>query len=220
MVTPDEHDLERGARFVEKLLAEDPAKLDVATDDEVVAMMRAANVPEVEPESAEEMLARGERRARERAAKGKPRGPEPVQAVAPYAEHPEPARVTRMPTRRAAWTAGAIAAAAVVTVAAIEGPALLGRNEPAPPDHPREPLSPEEQQAARIATLRNEARAACDAKDWKACASKLDDAKALDPAGEIDPRVQGMRDAIAAATTPPEPSVVPEKRLVPDKPPR
>ena len=53
----------------------------------------------------------------------------------------------------------------------------------------------------QTATLeRDAAFAACDVGQWTKCATLLDDAKALDPAGENDARVRSAREVIARAT--------------------
>ena len=62
-----ELDHDAGARFLDRLLSMDPAKLDVATDEQVDAMMDVADLHAGEPESVEQLLARIERR---RAARG------------------------------------------------------------------------------------------------------------------------------------------------------
>jgi DNA-directed RNA polymerase specialized sigma24 family protein len=49
---------------------------------------------------------------------------------------------------------------------------------------------------------RDAAFAACDVADWTRCAALLDEAAALDPAGERDARVRNARAAIASATRP------------------
>ena len=51
-------ELDEFAQKIEKLLAEDPAKLDVATDEEVERMMDAAGVEQYEPESVEATMER------------------------------------------------------------------------------------------------------------------------------------------------------------------
>jgi hypothetical protein len=53
--------------------------------------------------------------------------------------------------------------------------------------------------SAEAKQLRKEALAACDAKNWDACESKLDQAKKIDREGESDARVIAARDAIAQA---------------------
>ena len=74
MVKPGEPDPDRGVRFLVKLLASDPAGLDVATDEEVGAMLAKADLPEAAPDTAEELLARAKRRVEARAGgRGEPR---------------------------------------------------------------------------------------------------------------------------------------------------
>jgi hypothetical protein len=43
------------------------------------------------------------------------------------------------------------------------------------------------------ATLRREATAACDARSWSACLSKLDEARSADPAGDETPAMKSLR---------------------------
>lgn len=50
--------------------------------------------------------------------------------------------------------------------------------------------------AERLARLRSEAQALCDALEYEACAAKLDEAKELDRDGEYRPDVIKMRHAI------------------------
>jgi len=186
MTTPEEPkelDHEAGARFLEKLLAEDPAKLCVATDEQVDAMMDAAGIEVGQPDTAEQMLARVERRRRERQASA---GGEATQV---------PRAAPKKPASRVAWVAGAVVAAAAAAVVAVEvagslrGPEAIG---PEPSSTPRE----------QAALLRREALAACDTQDFVACTAKLDDAKSLDPSGESEPRVVAARAAIAASLAP------------------
>jgi hypothetical protein len=205
MTTPAQPDLEAGARFLEKLLAGSPARLDVATDEQVVAMMDAAGIEDVTPESVEQALARGERRARERATRA--RGTPIAKAKAPP---------PKRGTSRTAWVAGALVAAAAAAVVATElaggsrqGPEAIG------PDHPGPGPTPQ-QQAKR---LRNEALAACDTQDLLTCGKKLDEAEALDPAGESEPRVVGARKLLALPPVLPPMPDVPLKPDLPPKPP-
>jgi hypothetical protein len=204
MTRPAEPDANAGARFVEKLLEGDPAHLDVATDDEVVAMMDAAGIEAGEPEDVETALARGARRAKERSA-----------GAAGGAEA-RPATRTRKPMSRAAWAAAAVAAAGAAALVATEGGAIVtalrGNPHDIGPDRPG-PAPPPEQYASR---LRDEAIASCHAGDLETCRAKLDEAKALDPAGETDPRVVQARETLTAAPVPWAPSSADK----PDKPPR
>ncbi|HEY5243829.1 MAG TPA: hypothetical protein VIJ22_20250 [Polyangiaceae bacterium] len=203
MTTPRELDHEKGARFIEKLLAEDPAKLCVATDEQVDAMMDAAGIEAGEPDTVEQMLARVERRRRERATQGA--------APVPRAAEPGPRAAPKKPPSRGAWVAGAAVAAAAATVVAVQlagsrrGPDAIG---PEPPSSTRTP----HEQAAR---LREEALAACDARDFAVCTVKLDDARTLDPAGESEGRVVAARAAIAASQEPTQEPPGPPEPLKP-----
>jgi hypothetical protein len=185
-------DPEAGARFIEKLMADDPARLDVATDEQVDAMMDAAGIEVGEPESAEAALARGERRARERAARARARaGRGPAARPAPK----------RAPSARAKWMAGAVvAAAAAAAAAAIVATEMRGSSPHGPedigPDRPGPGLTPQE----NASRLRADALRACKAQDFTACTAKLDEAKRLDPAGESDPRVVAARELLPPAT--------------------
>jgi hypothetical protein len=198
MTTAEELDHEAGARFLEKLLAEDPAKLCVATDEQVDAMMDAAGIEVGTPETAEQMLARVERRRRERRER----------ADVEAALVPRPGQ--KKPAPRVAWVAGAVVAAAAAAGVAVEvsrsprGPDAIG---PEPPSSTPTPWE-------RAALLRAEAVAACAAQDFTSCTEKLDDAKSLDPEGESEPRVVAARAAIAASNVPPPEPSKPE----PDKP--
>jgi hypothetical protein len=205
MTTPEEPkelDHEAGARFLEKLLAEDPAKLDVATDEQVDAMMDAAGIEAGTPETVDELLARVERRRRERRA-----GPDEGVAATPKEtpttrEAPRPKSAPRKGAPRVAWVAGAVVAAAAAAGIAVEvggtaGPLAIGPDPGSTAATPRE----------RATRLRDEAVAACGAKDFATCTAKLDDAKRLDPAGESEPRVVTARAAIAEWSMPkPAPS--------------
>jgi DNA-directed RNA polymerase specialized sigma24 family protein len=75
-------------------------------------------------------------------------------------------------------------------------------------------LAPSPEERARV--LRDDALDACDRGVWTVCADGLDRAKALDTAGESDPRVIGAREAIRRALEPaPAPSAVPSSVPVP-----
>jgi hypothetical protein len=54
----------------------------------------------------------------------------------------------------------------------------------------------------RAEALRQKAYATCDRKAWAECRALLDEAKALDPAGESNQRVTSNRDAIREAKAP------------------
>jgi hypothetical protein len=194
---PNLPDPDRGARFLGKLLEDDPAHLDVATDDEVERMMDAAGVQVKSVPTADELIALAEKRAREQA---------PAVAQSPRS------RARRMsPVALAAvLVLGAGGIVALLNSAAIV--AYL-KGEPIGPDRPWSPPSatptPQELAAAR----RAEAFAACDAQAWDECSRKLDEASAIDPAGEADPRVTAARKAVTDGTQKHE--IKPQPKLVP-----
>jgi hypothetical protein len=74
------------------------------------------------------------------------------------------------------------------------------KGEPIGPDRPWSPpnATPSPQELA--AAMRAEAFAACDAQTWDECTRKLDEASAIDPAGEADPRVTAARKAVTDGT--------------------
>lgn len=192
MSDPEQLDHEAGARFMEKLLAEDPARLDVATDEQVDAMMAAEGIEVGPAESAEAALARGEKRARERQAR--------AAGLARAKAHP----ASKRSAGRRAWAAGALAAAAAAAVVAVEiAQSGMGGGQAIGPDHPGPGVAPE----AQAKWLRTDAFAACSVGDYVRCGAKLDEAQKLDPAGESDPKVVEARKAIAEQVLSPEPLV-------------
>ena len=101
--------------------------------------------------------------------------------------------------RRPRWVVVVLAAAAVlVVVLAWKRREVVAffTGTPEPNRAGRAAGADAEEQAAK---LRGEALAACGLGQWDACRGKLDVAKALDPAGEADPRVAKAREDIAAA---------------------
>jgi hypothetical protein len=75
----------------------------------------------------------------------------------------------------------------------------VSTEEPIGPDHWTPPKEPTPQE--RAAKLHDEAAEACVDHLWGRCASKLDEAKALDPAGEESLRPQPLRAQIREGTT-------------------
>jgi hypothetical protein len=181
-------DPDRGARFLKKLFEDDPAHLDVATDDEVERMMDAAGVQVKSVPTADELTARAEKRARELA---------PAAPIAPRS------RARRM---------GPVAIAAVlvlgggVVVALMNSAAIVAylKGEPIRPDLPWTPPSATPTPEQRAAALRSEAYAACVAEKWDECGRKLEEAKVLDPAGDEDPQVTAARKAAAEGAKKPK----------------
>ncbi len=199
MTTPAAPDPDAGARFLEKLLEGDPARLDVATDEQVVAMMDAAGATAPEPETVEQVLARGERRAKERAARAA--RPADLHAASVTKGKGAPPR-TRRAIPRSAWVAGAVVAAAAAAIVAARVTSESNREpEAIVPDRPAPPLTPAEQ----ASKLRDEAILSCEFQEYAACSKKLDEARALDPAGESEPRVIEARKVLATPAPPPSP---------------
>jgi hypothetical protein len=96
------------------------------------------------------------------------------------------------PPRKLRWVAwvGAGAAAALIAIALVREQPIVGAGRPAPTP---------KQQAAQ---LRGDAFSACAQGLWSACEDQLNAARALDPGGEMDPKVlaarQSLRDVIRA----------------------
>ncbi|MBI2389636.1 MAG: sigma-70 family RNA polymerase sigma factor [Deltaproteobacteria bacterium] len=103
-------------------------------------------------------------------------------------------------TRWAAQVAAAVALLALAIVAA----ALLRRTD-------REAVKPviAPDPVARARELRRESLSKCAAGAWDPCVKGLDEAAALDPAGDSADEVRKAREAAARAKLPPAPSSVP-----------
>jgi hypothetical protein len=190
--TTGKPDPARGERFLRKLLTEDPAHLDVASDEEVVRQMDAAGIQVKSVPTAEELMALAEKYAARDAAM---KAPVPAETPAPVAS--PPARRMRPGPVVAALALGALGVAALVNREAI---VAYVKGEPIGPDRPWAPPTAPSAQQQRAASVRGEAFAACDAQRWTECAGKLDEAEVLDPAGESDPRVVSARRAVSEAT--------------------
>jgi hypothetical protein len=180
---PSPPDPDRGARFLEKLLEDDPAHLDVATDDEVERMMDAAGVEVKSVPTADELIALADRHAREQA--------------------PAPAPPPRSRARRMSPVAIAavlvLGAGGIVTLLNSAAIVAYLKGEPIGPDRPWSPPSATATPQELAAAMRADAFAACDAQKWGECTRKLDEARRIDPAGEADPRVTAARKAVTDA---------------------
>jgi hypothetical protein len=183
----DEVDHARGWAHVESLFAED----ETAVHD-------AGGVP-----SLERLLARAAELAEEAP-------PIPGVAVAVEARAPEeaPPVKARMAVRRlrAVWLAAAMLAALLLVLALMNGAAIVAafKGDTIRPDDDPHPWKSAPTREERATSVREQALAACDEARWTACAAKLDEARAMDPAGESAPRVAAARKAMAdAAKTPP-----------------
>jgi hypothetical protein len=106
--------------------------------------------------------------------------------------------VRRPPARRGSntgWVKWAVLAAAIALVLG----ALVRRREgeahlqPEPIQKDQEPAPPETTPAERAASLREDGLAHCRVGLLDTCEAKLNAARALDPAGEDDPRVREAR---------------------------
>lgn len=173
MSPPDKRDPARGWRLIEKLLADDdPERLEKATDEEVVRQMDAQGVaqPSRVP-GADEWRAKAAERAAKREASG------------------AKGRALPVKTRRGplvAWLAAAVVGGLVLALVVWSEPTKVATM--APDDAGAVP-------SARAATLREEAFAACGAGRWRVCEAKLEEAKTLDPAGDVEPPVQSAHRA-------------------------
>jgi hypothetical protein len=100
--------------------------------------------------------------------------------------------------RRMQWvalSATAAIAAAVIAIFAMTGPAIVATSRPqsSAPDTGDAAAKPDSIPQQRAGQLRDEAYKACEEEKWRMCLQKLDEAKALDPAGDTNPRARGWR---------------------------
>jgi len=135
--TTGKPDPARGERFLRKLLTEDPAHLDVASDEEVERQMDAAGITVKSVPTAEELMALAEQHATKDA-------PRPAPKAAPVAS--PPVRRPRPGAVVAAVALGALGVAAMVNRDAIV--AYVKGREPIGPDHAV--MSPAQLRAAAI----------------------------------------------------------------------
>jgi hypothetical protein len=180
MSSRDPLDPARGWRFVEKLLAEDPERLDRASDESVERQMREQRVQPTRILSAEELVAK----AGERAAKRRLRGERPS------AGGSTAANVVPMPARpkRAQWLTMLVAAALGALVLMV----VMKRSD--------DNAASGQSARARAEKLRDVAMKECAEARWSSCKDWLDGARRLDGAGETEPRVIEARRAIERAT--------------------
>jgi len=108
-----------------------------------------------------------------------------AQADALVAEPTRPAKVVVLhPWRKRvaiALSTAAALAAAIGVIAQMSTPAIVGHGRPDDPP------------AVRAEALRQDARAACGARRWPVCLDRLNEARALDPAGDEAPEIQALR---------------------------
>jgi hypothetical protein len=182
MSAPDKPDHVKAWLFAEKIIDEEADRMAALSDEDFDAEMDAMPDPAHVPSTAE-LLARAERRASERAEAG------------------AGAKVgVPMRTERRAWglwiAAAALGAAIVAGVVERREVVAWLRHDTIPigpaPWEPEQRVTAQE----RAAKLRDEAYEACAGWLWALCERKLDEARAMDPAGERDARVEGARRAV------------------------
>ena len=166
----------------------------MAVDDEVERVL-ALSDEDLDEElrktgaNPERVRERGENLGRRLAAEGEARKASPGRAGS--------AATSRR--RWVAWLAAATLGAAVVGVLAVNAGTLVAWFRPLPPIGPDDgglvPRQPSPQDLAE--TLRGRARAECSRGELEGCERDLDEARALEPAGEARPEVAEMRRIIA-----------------------
>lgn len=129
---------------------------------------------------------------------------EKLEHIAEDAKLP-PARVRQRVSRmrrhfRARWAAQLAAVAALAILALAVWSIWRGRKVPTKDDIAEEKQPPPS--VGQPEEIRRLALERCDAADWKKCIEGLDRAKALDPSGDRDERVQRAREAAARASEP------------------
>jgi hypothetical protein len=185
MTAPSKPDLARGMQHAIDLFEQKSDRLAAMNDADFEQAMSELPPPSRVP-SAEELVAGAKTKAKGQAAQA---------GVIALPERP---------ARRAPWIPWLVAAAlgAVAVTLLIERRELtawlFGPQAPLigpAPDEPRERTPQQKAEAMRV-----EADDACARELWGRCQTRLDEAKALDPAGEATPRAQGLRAAIDAHT--------------------
>lgn len=108
-----------------------------------------------------------------------------AQADALVAEPTRPAKVVPLhPWRKRlaiALSTAAALAAAIGVIVQMSTPDLVSHGRPDDPP------------AVRAAQLRQDARASCEARVWKICLDRLNEARDLDPGGDQAPEIQALR---------------------------
>jgi hypothetical protein len=116
--------------------------------------------------------------------------PAPIASIAPGAPAASPAPVSAArPWRPRPAVVVPIALALAAAVALV----VEAERPPAPVASP----PPPETSAERAVSLRREAGEACGQQKWQACLEDLDEARALDAAGDQAPEIQALRRAAA-----------------------
>jgi hypothetical protein len=105
--------------------------------------------------------------------------------------------------RPAVWTAAAAAAASIGVLVATNAPEMVARVSTGHGAGGVETAASTSGDGDhdRAESLRKEATKACALSLWATCAAWLDEARKLDPAGESEPSVKKLREALDAAST-------------------
>jgi hypothetical protein len=184
----DKPDLARAWRSAMKLVDEEADRLATISDAEFEREMSAQQEPSRVPTTEQLLRANAERKA--------------VRSLPGVQAH-ERAVIKPSRTRLVAWLAAAAIGLLVIAGIAKRREIIAWwspHHQRIGPDHwtPEDRLPP----LQLAGTLRDEAFAACRASAWARCEDKLNQAKALDPAGEADPRVRSSRRDIDSALHP------------------
>jgi hypothetical protein len=225
--TPDKTDHARGWLYAEGLLLEDEiARLEKTSEAEIDAELRAGGIEPGSVPSLEELLARAGALAKAQEKHGEvdhARGwahmesllaeddgvADAMEARAPVARPAAKATPATRTVRRLrpVWLVAAALGAVLLVFAVGNRAALVAvlKGEEIRPDDEWLPWKPAPTPEERAASARATAFAACDRAQWTTCQAKLDEARAIDPAGETAPRVVAARRALADAVVPLKP---------------
>ncbi len=195
---------------VEDLMAEaEVQRIEALTDEELRAELRAVGIDPEKVPSPEAFVERGKAIARSRKSQSPAaRAPEMVRTM-PSAGNTRHGSESAGLRRQALWLAAAVFLLVVGGIALAERSTFATWFAKPPVPHDIAPLDDEEQRRLTATQAhdaaekaRDHAERACGAELWEMCRDKLDEAKALDAAGESEPRVQKMRATMAALSYP------------------
>jgi hypothetical protein len=175
-----------GAEFLQRLLAEGEAeRVEKLSHEELLSELEGEGYPASRIPTEEQLLARlTARAAREGKSLPLPPPTTPTSPPAPTSSQ-APGRFVTIRTRRVPQLVWLLAAALGLFLIVVNWPETIAK-----PPH----------DAQEAAELRAKAKSACDASDYGACRALLDQASAIDAAGESDPEVQAERKKIAEWT--------------------
>jgi hypothetical protein len=202
MSTLDRPDPAEAWLIAERLLADEELdRLDAMSDEEMMAELRAEGRDEAWIPSAASLMAGAEKHLAKQAEQA-----ELSPLVGPADAAPRTVSMIRATeSSRAMWLAAAAAVLLVVGGAAfVERGAIVAwiKGPPAPvPIEPDREVAPPPTPRELAEKARDEAERACATGLWGRCYTRLNQARELDPAGESEPRVVGLRKAIVDGTT-------------------